>query len=228
MGSLTCDAAVVGGGIVGAALAYELATAGASVVLVDRRDHGRATDAGAGILSPDTSPHPDPAWYAFARAAGDHYPVLAERLAGDGCADTGYDRCGLLSVVREEHEDPWFEELATLALPRAPGVLREVDVAEARRLFPPLGEVWRALYHPDAARVDGRRFAAALVAAGERRGVVHVAGEGRLRTRGSTVTGVATADHEVRCGAVAVAGGAWTAALEGQLGTSIPVEPLKG
>lgn len=229
MADHTCDAAVVGGGIVGASLAYELAAAGASVVLVDRHDPGRATDAGAGILSPDTNPHPDPAWYEFARAAGAHYPALVDRLAGDGSTDTGYGRCGLLSVVRQEHEDAWFEAFAALALPRAPGVLREVDADEARRRFPPLGEVWRALYHPDAARVDGRRFAAALAAAGARRGVVRLEGAARaLRTRGGSVAGVATDAGEVSCGAVVVAGGAWSGELGAQLGITIPVEPLKG
>lgn len=223
------DVAVVGGGIVGASLAFELASGGMSVVTVDRRDPGRATDAGAGILSPDTSPHPDPAWHAFARAAAAHYPGLVERLAGQGCTDTGYGRCGLLSTVRHEHEDPWFEAFADRATARAPGVLREVDAGEARRRFPPLGEVWRALFHPDAARVDGRRLAGALAVAAARRGAVRMdAGAHRFRTSGSSVTGVVTHAGEVPCGAVVVAGGAWSAAVGDQLGVAVPVAPLKG
>lgn len=229
MPPVTCDAAVVGGGLVGAALGYELASAGASVVLVDRHDAGRATDAGAGILSPDTTPRAEPDWYPFARAAGAHYPSLVDRMACDGIPVTGYGRCGLLSIVREEHEDRWFAEFAALALARAPGIAREVDADEARRRFPPLGKVWRALHHPEAARVDGRRMLAALLAAGERRGVVRLeAGGRRLRTRGSSVEAVVTDLGEVSCGAVVVAGGAWSRELEAELRTSIPVEPLKG
>ena len=49
------DVVVVGGGIVGTATAYELGRAGARTLLVDRADAGRATDAGAGILSPETA-----------------------------------------------------------------------------------------------------------------------------------------------------------------------------
>src|SRR5205085_4622569 len=41
------DAIVVGGGLVGAATAYELGRGGARTLLVDRHDRGRATDAGA-------------------------------------------------------------------------------------------------------------------------------------------------------------------------------------
>lgn len=229
MATATCDAAVVGGGLVGAALAYELAAAGASVVLVDRHDRGRATDAGAGILSPDTSPRTDPDWHGFASAAGAHYPELVDRMAGEGVTDTGYGRCGLLSIVREEHEDPWFEEFAAVVLARAPGVALEVDGDEARRRFPPLGRVWRALFHPVAARVDGRRMLAALLAAADRRGVTRwEAGARELVTHGSSVVGVVTDRGELSCGAVVVAGGAWSREMESQLGTTIPVEPLKG
>ena len=63
----TADVVVIGGGLVGSALAYELVTAGADVVLVDRHDAGRATDAGAGILSPETNQDPDPLLFEFGR-----------------------------------------------------------------------------------------------------------------------------------------------------------------
>jgi D-amino-acid dehydrogenase len=49
------DAIVVGGGVVGASTAYHLVRAGVRTLLVDRRDAGRATDAGAGILSTATN-----------------------------------------------------------------------------------------------------------------------------------------------------------------------------
>jgi D-amino-acid dehydrogenase len=44
-------AIVIGGGLVGTAVAYELSLLGAEVTLLDRHDLGRATDAGAGICS---------------------------------------------------------------------------------------------------------------------------------------------------------------------------------
>jgi D-amino-acid dehydrogenase len=51
----SCDVVVVGGGIVGTATAYELGRSGVRTLLVDRAAAGRATDAGAGILSPETT-----------------------------------------------------------------------------------------------------------------------------------------------------------------------------
>ncbi len=55
MGSAGFDAAVIGGGLLGTATACHLVSAGARTVLIDRADVGRATDAGAGILSPETN-----------------------------------------------------------------------------------------------------------------------------------------------------------------------------
>ncbi len=49
---------------------------GARTLLVDRADPGRATDAGAGILSPETAKRDDPGWVDLVRAAGRHYERL--------------------------------------------------------------------------------------------------------------------------------------------------------
>ena len=64
------DAVVIGGGLVGTATAYELGRAGVRILLVDRGDVGRATDAGAGILSPETAKRDDAAWVELVLAAG--------------------------------------------------------------------------------------------------------------------------------------------------------------
>ena len=62
------DVIVVGGGIVGMSTAYHLVCTGAKTLLIDREDQGRATDAGAGILSPETNSRDPDAWFDFAVA----------------------------------------------------------------------------------------------------------------------------------------------------------------
>jgi glycine/D-amino acid oxidase-like deaminating enzyme len=101
----TVDVVVAGGGLVGAALAYELAGDGARVALVDRHDPGRASDAGAGILSPETIGTPDPAWFSLAMAAGEHYRRLVPALVEAGAGDPGYDVCGAIRLAFREVED---------------------------------------------------------------------------------------------------------------------------
>src|SRR5690349_10793228 len=102
------DVVVVGGGLVGTACAYELARDGHRVTVVDRHDAGRATDAGAGILSPETMSGPAP-FVALAELAGEHYRTLVPQLADAGAPDPLYDVCGALRIAFREFDDSYFE-----------------------------------------------------------------------------------------------------------------------
>ena len=246
MTTALCDVAIAGGGLVGLSATYELASRGAQVTVIDAGHPGRATDAGAGILAPDTYPGDETYWWEMARRAGEHYPLLLERLRGDGIGteDSGYARCGLLSVGLRESEDSWFAPFADRVTRRSGGRVREIIPDAASALFPPLGPVHRVLHYADAARIDGRGMAAALRQASERRGVRFVSGtvSGIRAAGGGGAAGGAgggttprrahqvTIDgHEdLQCGALVVAGGAWSAELGELLGCPLPITPTKG
>ncbi len=227
---LSADCVVVGGGLVGTALAYELACRGRETVLVDRQDPGRATDAGAGILSPETSLDPDPCAHAMGMAAARHYEELVSRLAGDGVSEVGVARTGSLLIAERPGEDEVMDAAVRLVCGRSPGV-EEVSPDEARRRVPILGSVRRAVFNPDGRRVDGRVLRAALEAAAKRHGVrvvrTSATGVERGREEG-VVVAVRTEASVIETAAVALAGGAWTGELSAALSTRIPVAPLKG
>ena len=242
MTNADCDVAIVGGGLVGLSAAYELTTRGARVTVIDAGYPGRATDAGAGILAPDTHPAAEDFWWEMAQRAGAHYPLLLERLNADGISteDARYASCGLLSVGLRESEDSWFAPFADRVIRRAEGRVCEITPAAASALFPPLGEVHRVLHYPDAARIDGRGMADALRHASENRGVrfltgavsavlaagasVPLAGAARRAAQRVTIDG-----HEtLQCGALVVAGGAWSAELGELLNCPLPITPTKG
>lgn len=229
------DAVVIGGGLAGACVAYHLSDAGASTLLVDRRDPGRATDAGAGILSPETNRHPMDEWDRLVRACGRLYPSLVEALLERAAGESGYDRCGLLTLALADWDLEEFETGAKLILERQErhgagdaGPLRRIDPGDAKALYPPLGRVTGALYHPGAARVDGRLFNAAVLAGAEAAGLVCLTGDARLVLNGDRVDAVVVAGEEVPCGAVVIAGGAWSDAFGDVLGVSIPIVPARG
>ena len=222
------DVVVVGGGLVGTSTAYELAGLGADTVLIDEHDPARATDAGAGILSPETNPALDGERLEFALAAAGHYRTLVPELTDLGADDPGYAECGLLRVAVREGEDEPFAADAAAAAARFPGVVTEVPAAEAAERFPPLAPVRRALFSPVGARVDGRAMNAALGQGAARRGARHLdARAERLVTSGSRALGVETNAGTVHCGAVVLAGGAWTARVATGPGR-VPVAPVKG
>jgi D-amino-acid dehydrogenase len=220
---------VIGGGLVGMSLCYELVTRGVEVVLVDRHHEGRATDAGAGILSPETFLDPDDGWVALALAAGEHHRRLTERVAEDGAGGTGVEVCGLIRISTSEPEDEWLAAGAGLAERRAPGFVTEIDPAEAVRAFPPLGPVRTALFNARAARIDGRRATEAISQAARSRGLRSIDGEVTSLVLGAgRALGVETTDGPVAAGAVAIAGGAWSSGFADQLETVLPVSPMKG
>jgi glycine/D-amino acid oxidase-like deaminating enzyme len=230
------DAAVIGGGLLGTATAYHLVLAGARTVLVDRADAGRATDAGAGILSPETNSRDPDAWFRLAAAAVDYYPALIERLGAEQAGDTGYARCGKLVVaVSDDEIEPFararriiFERQRSRGLPK-PGDLHEIAATEARDLFPALAPVHGAVYSRLAARVDGRLLNGAMRRAATARGLAVRAGSvERLVREGDRVTGVVVGGDTVPAGAVAIAGGAWSDELGTQLGITLPVAPQRG
>ncbi|MFB6161072.1 MAG: NAD(P)/FAD-dependent oxidoreductase [Haloferacaceae archaeon] len=229
------DIVVVGGGIAGSACGHRLARAGADVRLFDRGDEGRATDAGAGIVSPPTSSRSaDDAWLRLAVEAADRYPDLVAEL-GDAVGRAGYAPHPLLRVALPGEESSFDRALADLrergdrlGVPDLDAVTT-LDPADARARFPPLGEVTRALLYEGAARVDGRRFAAACREAGEAAGLVVERGDvERLRVADGAVTGVVVDGEPVDADAVVVAGGAWSGAFADDLGVPVPVEPMRG
>jgi D-amino-acid dehydrogenase len=229
------DAVVIGGGLAGACVSYHLAEAGAATLLVDRRDPGRATDAGAGILSPETNKHPLEAWDELVRACGHFYPSLVAALHEAGAPESGYERCGLLMLAVADWDTDEFDAAAALILdrqqrhgPPAAGPLCPITPDEAKALYPPLGRVTRALYHPGAARVDGRLFNAAVLAGATAHGLATRTGDARLVLAGDHVEAVELAGDRIPCGAVVIAGGAWSDAFGQALGVEIPIAPARG
>ncbi|MGI5348259.1 NAD(P)/FAD-dependent oxidoreductase [Streptomyces sp. CA-250714] len=223
---------VVGAGIVGAAAAYELVRAGAEAILVDAAHEGRATAAGAGIICPwsGATAHP------LAAAGAGHYPELLAALAEDGAHEVGYRKVGALLLLPPDEASA--EQLKARVTARAAadphaGRVTTVDAAEARRLFPALGNgsggfQGTALHLAGAARLDGRRMRAALVAAAERRGLRTVGGTASIEARGGRVRGVRVAGELIGADAVVAAAGAWSPGLLGPAGVRLDVVPQRG
>lgn len=231
------EAVVVGGGIVGASTAYHLARAGVETLLIDRHDEGRATDAGAGILSPATSARgSDDVWFDFAVEAVGYYTELVCALETEQDGPHGYADRGLLRVAIDEDETTRFDETLERIRerqaadePPAHGTIHELSSAEACEQFPPLAEPRRALYYDDAARVDGQQFEGALRRAGENHGLTSLdATVEQLIIEADSVTGVVADGERISTGAAVIAGGAWSAAFGDQLDVKVPIEPQRG
>ncbi len=225
---------VIGGGVVGASAAFSLARAGVQTVLVDRKDKGHATAAGAGIISPGTNPGHSAAYLALAKASTSYYPRMLEDLAAVGQTDTRYDAVGELLLAKSVVEAEALDDLETFingqrdgGMPNI-GEVTRVDDQTAREMFPALGPIEGALHVAGAARVDGDFLRNALVAGARHHGADVRAGNATIRTNGTRVTGIELDGDVVDAYCVIVATGAWTNAMLEPLNTRVAVAPQRG
>ena len=223
-------AIVVGAGVLGASTAYHLARSGAAVTVFDRRDLGRATSAGAGIICPWVSAIDDPAYRAIASAGARYYPKLVSFLTEDGEHELGYRRVGALVVP----DDPSLldEVERTLHARWADwpeiGAVRRLTPAQAVALFPPLAPGRAAMHLEGAARVDGRLLNVALLNAAQKRGAILRNTVSEILVSNGRVRGVRTEDGTVDADIVVVTAGAWAPALLAPLGITRDVQPQRG
>lgn len=231
----TFDVAVVGGGIIGLAVAWRAQQHGLSTVLLERDAQVAqgATHAAAGMLAPVSEAHvAERELLALGLASAARYPGFVAELEQATPLPAGFLRCGTLAVARDRDE---AEALDRERLARAEmGLeLERLLPSEARRREPGLAPTLRlALHAPDDHAVDPRTLAAALADAFQRAGGVLRTGAAvaSLETDADKVTGVALeAGDRILAEHVVVAAGAWTPRLGGIPDAArVPVRPVKG
>jgi len=223
----SADVVIVGGGVIGCALARELAGRGAAVTVVERAEPGsEASGAAAGLLAPQAEGLPPGPLFDLALESRGLYPKWAEDLAGETGSDVGYRRSGILRCFFSEGQERWdwyrWQRERGLRVERLSGgeipSLSRVRVSEEAR---------QAIFFPDDAVVDNRRLTRALRVAGERRGVSFEIGRTarRIVTRGGRCAGVETDEAILEASQVVNAAGSW-AGFDPEL--PVPVEPVRG
>ncbi|WP_407271539.1 NAD(P)/FAD-dependent oxidoreductase [Radiobacillus sp. PE A8.2] len=220
---------VIGGGILGASTTYHLAKAGVEVTLVDRKDEGQATDAGAGIVCPWLSQRRNKAWYQLAKGGARYYPSLIAELEADGEENTGYLRVGAISINKDTNKLDQMEARAKKRREDAPeiGEITRLNAEQTKKLFPPLAEGYESVHVSGAARVDGRLLREALHRFAKKHGATIINGSAKIETKNNKVIGISVNNELIYAEKVIVTAGAWAKQLFEPLGINFAVEPQK-
>lgn len=222
MATGTADAVVLGAGIVGASCACQLASRGASVVVLEREAApalGSTGRSAAGVRVQFTTP-------ANIALSMHSLPVYREFQTRHGL-DVGYRDIGYLLLTPRDH---WDEHLKSVALQRSMGAPVEVlDPVEAQRFVPfaPDG-LGGATYGPWDGVIDPHLATHAWVALGRAAGVDYRFGRAVSGFRATANGWRVDAGHESYwCGLVVNATGAWAGVVGELAGLEVPVRPKR-
>lgn len=232
MPNATPDVAVVGGGIIGCAIARVLARRGAGrVVVIERGAVGQeASAAAAGLLVVTSSRAPRGVLFDLKRAGAALFPPLAAELRAETGIDVEYSAAGVLELAFTSLEAERLERLAVRRREQGHSVER-LDGAEVRARHPEINPAVRSgVWFGDDAVVNNGRLVEALAAAGRARGVEFRAGAAvtDIVCRGERVVSLTAGGERIDPGHVVVAAGAWAGEIGALMGVKIPVRPDRG
>ena len=234
------ETVIIGGGVIGLAIAIELKLRGTNVTVLCRDFQAAATHAAAGMLAPDAENIANEAMRSLCWRSRALYPDWTRKLEELTGLNTGYRACGILAPVFEEAGGETAGEqgagsreqgensspLHPSPCPPASSPAYWLNKEAIHQYQPGLGaEVVGGWWYPEDAQVDNKALAHVLRTAAESVGVELRDGitvEGFLQQQGQVV-GVQTNAGIIRAAHYVLASGAWSNEL-----LPLPVLPRKG
>ena len=227
------DFLIVGAGVVGLSIAWQLAKHGAKVTLIDSGDVGRAASwAGAGILPParfEAGGHPVEKLRGLANHLHPQWSMQLKEVTG---VDNGYRKCGGLHLARTIGEEASLLGLAALFADEGiPCVARSAAECQSAELnLEPDPELKVGYWVPDEAQIRNPRHLRALSEACLTNGVTLLEHEPveAWEVNDRRIAAVVTKKRKLTAEVVCLTAGAWTVRLLEMLGISNGLLPVRG
>lgn len=217
----TFDVAIVGGGLIGASISFELAAENLRVVVIDRQKPGlEASWAAAGMLSPGPNSTEDEALTPLAKESLRLYPEFIAEVEKASGRSASLVRGGALEIfsgpLAENDRDKMVASHQRLGL-----AAEAVSLEAARKLEKAIGPAARAVaWLPEEATVEPRMLMDAVLAANVQRGV-EIAADCAVTSlvcersqSGTRCTGVFAGENKIEAKFVVLAAGCFTGAIK--------------
>jgi len=226
----TYDAVIAGGGLIGASIALELASAGLKVAVFDAQKPGReASWASAGMISPSPESAAMASLVPLNMASAKAYPEFIRRVEELSGKNVGYRKEGALDIFLTEVAGG--EIAGILEEHRKAGLQAElVSSEQACALEPSItAEIRAGIVRHDEASLDNRIFTEATLEAAHSQGAEIFSGNGAkaLWLEGQTCKGLQLLTGPVEARWTVIAAGCFSAQIEGAADYA-PVVPAKG
>lgn len=224
------DVIIIGGGVIGCAIAYNLAKAQVKPLVIEKaRDVGReASQSGAGILASHASTR-EP-YAELCRASLALYPPLAEQLKHETEIDIEFIQSGSIAVFSTEKEKKGLVSLAERRVER--GFSAEaLNAAQVWELEPAISRsVAGGVRFPHDAQVRSAKLCKALAKGAAQLGTRFLFGNPvtAFLRKAERVVGVKVNGAVCYGETIVIAAGCWSGKIAGLLGYSLPIEPARG
>jgi len=224
---------IIGGGVIGLSVGWQLARKGAEVEIFERDIAGRGAGwVAAGMLTPQAElGFEEIELFNLMRKSFELYPQFLDELKEDSGLDVIMDRCGSLFAGFDRDDMTRLRRLydfrERLNLPA-----KWLTGTEAKELEPMLSpKCTCGLWMEDDAQVENRDLLNALQIAFRKRGghIHEIANVISVKIENSKVTGIKVNDKNAEVTNLIVAAGAWSKQIEGIPENLLPpVRPVKG
>lgn len=224
---------IIGGGVIGLGIGWQLAKAGVSVTIHEQAEAGRAASwAAAGMLAPLAEAHSEePELLKLGSQSLACYPQWVQELEADAEMSIGYRVEGTLIVGLEPDDTHQLQHLYTAQQDLGLDVTW-LTGREARDIEPALSpRVTAAIRCESDHQVDNRLMVKALQRAYQRYGgaLYENSTIERIVINSEIVTGVQTQESFQTADMIILAAGCWSAQIEGLPDAIVPpVRPVKG
>lgn len=226
----TSDVIIIGGGIIGCALAESLAGEGLDVVLLERGILGReASWAAAGMLAPQSEMEEAGPYMDFCLESRRLYAETTSRVFESSAIDPQYRTEGMLYVAFTEDDEQKLRDRAAWQRELGLGVEileREEALAREPNLTP---DFRMAVHFQEDHQLDPRLMTRGFAVAARRLGarLLEYSPVLRLLSENGRIVGVELPRQKLFASTVILAGGCWSGLLAG-LDLKVPTYPVKG
>ncbi|HEY6410207.1 MAG TPA: glycine oxidase ThiO [Ktedonobacteraceae bacterium] len=228
----TTDIVIIGGGVIGCAIAYYLRKSGIAVTVIDKGEIGaEASSAAAGLLAPLGSlPGPGPL-ADLLLASWSIFPSLIPELEQASGMSIAYEQSGSLRVARNPNSVANLRKRMKAWQPLGLE-MHWLTGDEARQREPLISpDISAAIYAPQEAQIKAPHVVKAFAQAATNLGAKLSPHTDiiSMDVRDNNITKIYTAQGTaIQCNHLIIATGAWTRAIGGLLNLSLPVEPQRG
>lgn len=206
----TSEIIIIGGGIIGLAIAVDLKLRGSTVTVLSRDFQQAASHAAAGMLAPSAEEIPPGPMLDLCLKSRWLYPEWVRKIEDLTGLDTGYNPCGILLLAYDSTltDETWLDRESIKFY--QPGLGKDV-----------VGGRW----YPEDGQVDNRKLVKALRQAALNLGVDLLEGVTvqAIQQQKNKVKSILTSKGEFEAQTYILASGSWASQL-----LFLPVYPIKG